>query len=112
MQNDTAKNMAKMVVGALKDGMGKGASYFYIDEVNEDSKAFTVRFIAYNYMWVSIGSERGGISASVLGGGGHIPIDGFDNWWEEIDLTEWVPKLDEEIRLMIPDKYLKAKGWA
>lgn len=113
MQNDGAKNMAKTLVGVIRDKMGDGASDFYIDNINEDAndKTFTLEFVAYNYMWIGIGYSRGSVLASVVEDNRQLIIDGFDGWWEKLDLDEWIPKLAEEIKLRIPDKYLKAKGW-
>ena len=113
MQNDSAENMAMTLGGAIRDIMGNGASDFYVEDINEDAndKTFMVQFVAYNYMWVGIGYERGSGIASIVEDGRYLMIDDFDVWWEKIDLNEWIPKLAEELRLRIPDKYLKAKGW-
>jgi hypothetical protein len=40
-----------------------------------------------------------------------ISLRNSQNWYDKADLNIFVKELDEEVRLRIPDKYLKMNGW-
>lgn len=40
-----------------------------------------------------------------------VGLSNSEKWWDTANLNIFVKKLDEEVKLRIPDKYLKAKGW-
>ena len=113
MQKDSAEEMAKQVVRSLRNHLGEAVQEFYIEGIDENPNHlnFRVEFAAYNYFWIGLAYERGSFIASIITGDDHMILDGFMTWWEEIDLDDWIPKLAEDLRLRIPDKYLGAKGW-
>lgn len=113
MRNDKASIMADSVIDSLLKNFGKGATGFLIENLNENpnQKTFTIEFIAYEFYWVGVGYEKGRVTPYIVEGTHIIKMNNLADWWEEIRLDSWTDKLAEEIKLRIPDKYLKEKGW-
>lgn len=112
MQNDMANVMADKIIDELSDQMKKGATNYQIKDINEDvnNKTFVVEFVAYEYYWIGIYYEKGRITPYIIEGNHIIKMKNLSNWWEEMDLSDWVKEMICEIKLRIPDKYLEAKG--
>ena len=114
MQNISANMTANEIIDALIKYIGKGATDFQVKGVNEDPnhKTFIVEFKAYEFYWVGIDYENGRVTPYIVEGMHIIKLKNITNWWEEITLDLWIDELSKELKLRIPDKYLKNKGWA
>ena len=111
--NDTTRILADKVIDTVSEIMHKGATDFYIKDLceNANHRSFTVEFKAYDYFWVGIGYDKGLLTPYVIEGQRIIVFQTLVGWWEKLDINSWIEELDHEIKLRIPDKYLKAKGW-
>lgn len=69
----------------------------------------TVEMILFNYQIVRVMVERGKIYCSVIQYGYQMKFCEMDLSDENINKLPFI--LDREVRLRIPDKYLKQKGW-
>lgn len=69
----------------------------------------TVEMILFNYHVVRVMVERGKVYCSVIQSGYQMKFCEMDLSDENINKLPFV--LDREVRLRIPDKYLKKKGW-
>lgn len=114
MRNTKASIMADEVIDSLIKHIGKGATDFQVKGINEDPnhKTFIVEFKAYEFYWVGIDYEKGRVTPYIVEGAHIIKLKNITSWWEEMTLDLWVDKLDMELKLRIPDKYLINKGWA
>ena len=111
MQNSTANAMANKVIDELKVQHAEGITDCQIRDINENTnnKAFTVEFIAFEYLWIGINYEKGRLTPYIIEGNRIIRMKSMCGWWEDVNLSNWVKELTAEIKLRIPDKYLMAK---
>ena len=85
-----------------------------INNVVDDSnhRAFTINFQAYNYFIVLFNYNRGRIGCSIqYGERTLIRLENSQKWYEEADFDVFCKKLQEQLELRIPDKFLEANGW-
>ena len=69
----------------------------------------TIEMTIYNFFVVRVSIERNTVFSSIVQSGFLLPL--LKNSLSDSDLDQMPEQLDKEIRLRIPDKYLKAKGW-
>lgn len=73
---------------------------------------FSLEFELYNFYNIILNYDRGRFGCAILyseSRGAGLPNS--QQWYDKADLDIFVRELDEEIRLGIPDKYLKHYGW-
>lgn len=112
MQNNSVNMMVNEIIDSLIKHIGKGATDFQVKGVNEDpnQKTFIVEFKVYEFYWVGIDYEKGRVTPYIVEGMHIIRLKNITNWWEEMTLDLWVDELATELKLRIPDKYLKIKA--
>jgi hypothetical protein len=69
----------------------------------------TIEMSLYNYFVVSCKIERNTMFFSILQSGFQLPL--FKVALSDSELNLVTATLEQEVRLRIPDKYLKEKGW-
>lgn len=115
MQQDEFMNIKKEVGKAIKEKFGdKIGGIEIFDVVNEPSHwAFKIRFIAYDYFVVVFNYELDIIGFSIeVNGERYIRLLSGHYCYSEIDFGKYLQEIQESLELRIPDKFLKAKGWA
>lgn len=111
-EEKTAKEHAEECIGKFQRYFGNRVKNFSIIRGDDElSNCFRIRFIAYNYYIVSMGSGRGGVSCSISIGEYGVGLRSSQQWYEWTDMEVFLREMEREIELRIPDKYLKAYGW-
>ena len=113
MEKYSVCEMTDLVVDAINEkSCYRGGGFVISDNIDlDDCQQFTVEFLAYEYLWVSIEYNNGKVSPCIEGGKYPILLKDYIADWSDIDLRKWLNDLDVEIRLRIPEKYLGTKGW-
>ena len=113
MGKETAKKLT-LACEVLEKEFGNAMTAMKVyDVVNQPNHYyFKIRFIAYEYFCVVVQYDMGSTCSYIEGGRTPDPelsADYRDH--SEIDYETFLHETNEEIRIRIPDKYLKAKGW-
>ena len=75
-------------------------------------RAFKIKFIAYDYFVVIFNYEQDIIGCSIeQGNSTHILLSKGKNCYSDKNIYEFFRKVDNELKLRIPDKFLEAHGW-
>lgn len=114
MQHDEFNDIKKKIGRAIKDKFGnkiKGIEIF--DVVDEPSHwSFKIRFVAYEYFVVVFIYELDIIGFSLeLNEGRYVSILNSHNCYTDINFDEYLEKVQDNLELRIPDKFLKAHNW-
>lgn len=115
MHQDEFMNIKREVGIAIREKFGdKIGGIEIFDVVNEPSHwAFRIRFIAYDYFVVVFNYELDIIGFSIeINEERYISVLSGHNCYSEIDFEKYLQEVQKSLELRIPDKYLKAKGWA
>ena len=96
-----------------KEKMGDKVKDFCISDVYDDvnNRAFSVEFTAYDYFPIRLNYERGRFGCCILYGERTVALSNSQQWWEEADFAVFFKELERELKLRIPDKFLKAHHW-
>ena len=98
------------IVTQISDYWGSAADDFCTSEsTNIPFQRFVLEFSPYRYSVVRINFERNSLFFSEVSKG--ISFSLLSRKVSYPDLIDTLAKIDEEVRLRIPDKYLVAKGW-
>ncbi len=55
--------------------------------------------------------ERGRFGCCISYGERTVALSNSQQWWEEADFDVFFKELERELKLRIPDKFLKAHRW-
>ncbi|CCN72828.1 hypothetical protein [Vibrio nigripulchritudo] len=69
----------------------------------------TIEMILYDFLLIEVHLEKGSMFFSLVHSKILFKLLSFN--LSDLDMSVAMRKLDEEVRLRIPDKYLIAKGW-
>ena len=110
--NDTEK-MAMEVGKVIKKVFGDKELTINIFDIVDDARhrQFAISFLAYNYFVVVFSYERDLIGCCIAQADSYIPLIPGNHWYSSESMEEYFNAVSEELKLRIPDKYLKAKGW-
>lgn len=89
----------------------KGAVKDYVVKESTDTPflQLTLEMTLYNYFVVRVTVEKNTMFFSVVQSGFLLQL--FNSQLSDSEINTFPSKLEKEIRLRIPDKYLQAKGW-
>ena len=111
--NDTVKlaqEISKEMRIIFKDKIDATQIYDVNDDINH--RAFKIKFIAYDYFVVIFNYEQDIIGCSIeQGNSTHILLSKGKNCYSDKNIYEFFRKVDNELKLRIPDKFLEAHGW-
>lgn len=113
MQLSDTSQMAIRFNAIARQKMGDKVDKFCIFNVNDDenNKAFSVDFEAYNYFIIRLNYERGRMGCCIVFGDRIIALNNSQEWWDEADFDVFFAELQKDLEMRIPDKYLQAHGW-
>ena len=105
---DIAKNIIRSAKGLLGDKINNIAIFNVTDE---PYNMFSIKCTMYNYFIFQFNYDRGSIGGAIVLGDDAIPLSSTMEWEEDCDFSKYWKEIDNQIKLRIPDKYLKANGW-
>lgn len=113
MEFNETQTMAINFTKMAKEKMGDKVKDFCISDVYDDvnNRAFSVEFTAYDYFPIRLNYERGRFGCCILYGERTVALSNSQQWWEEADFAVFFKELERELKLRIPDKFLKAHCW-
>ena len=114
MEVQSAYKMADIVTEAILAQLGKDKiKDVIVHDVDDTPSQFgwQVDFLAYDFCWVRIVYSVGNFDAYVLESPYPVNLHVGTGRFEGMDLHFWIHKLDDTIRLRIPDKYLATRGY-
>ena len=98
------------LIEILDSHFGQAVNDFVVKESSDiPALQLVIEMSLYNYFVVRAFVEKRTISLSILQSGFQFKLFSISMIDESIDSIP--AKLEEEVRLRIPDKYLTAKGW-
>lgn len=105
-----ARELEDAIVGNFRAHFGSEVSGFTVSDVTDiPFTQVTVQMTVFNYLVVQVFIERGGIFVSILES--RVALSLLSVSLSSEALLALPAQVDEEVRLRIPDKYLRAKGW-
>ncbi|TGA98521.1 hypothetical protein E4665_08360 [Sporolactobacillus shoreae] len=72
---------------------------------------FNLQLIMYKYFNVILNYDRGAFGCSIINGEAGISLENSQSWYDEADMNVFCKELQQQIGLMIPDKFLEHYGW-
>ncbi|MDF2822459.1 MAG: hypothetical protein K0R15_2907 [Clostridiales bacterium] len=113
MELNRTQKMAMEFNKKIREKMGERIDDFCIVDVidDENHRAFSVEFIAYNYFPIRMNYEKGRFGCCILWGNKSIELVNSQKWWDEADFDIYFKEFKEELELRIPDKFLISRGW-
>ncbi len=113
MQLSKTEKMAVEFSDKVREKFGERVADFCILDVIDDDnhRAFSVEFIAYNYFPIRMNYEKGRFGCCIFFGNQSIGLANSQKWWDEADINIFLRELKEELEIRIPDKFLKSRGW-
>ena len=79
---------------------------------NRPFVAFHMEFTLYNFYNIILNYERDSFGCAIIHSDKHgVSLPNSQKLYEKAELDIFVKELDEEIRLLIPDKFLQHYGW-
>lgn len=107
MNSDTCE---RILIEGLKSYFASSANGLLVKAAsNQPFLQIEVELILYNFMRISIFVEKHTIFYSISQSGAQLPL--FKIELDKKLFIDSLPDLEKEVRLRIPDKYLKAKGY-
>lgn len=109
MQNKDLKEKAKFIMAKIREYFEDKVCDFSYEIVDEESKEydFVIDFTVYNFYAVTIFYYNGKYEFSIVYNNQKIKILDLQEECDDIVLQ----KLQDELKLRIPDKYLMANSW-
>ena len=114
MELNKTEEMAMKIIRELRGRMKNKIGSSEINNVVDDNnhRAFSINFQAYNYFFVILNYDRGRIGFSIKYGEKlFIGLENSQKWYEQVDFDILCKELQEQLELRIPDKFLEANGW-
>ena len=114
MELNKTEEMAMKVVRELRKHMKTKIGCVTVHNVVDDNnhRAFSIHFIAYNYFPILLNYTRGRIGCSIeYSENSFIGLENSQEWYEKADFDVFCKELQEQLELRIPDKFLEANGW-
>ena len=114
MELNKTEEMAMKVVRELRKHMKTKIGCVTVHNVVDDNnhRAFSIHFIAYNYFIVLFTYDIGLIGCSIqYGEKSFIGLENSQEWYGKADFDVFCKELQEQLELRIPDKFLEANGW-
>ncbi|MDR3258586.1 MAG: hypothetical protein LBT51_03110 [Fusobacteriaceae bacterium] len=71
------------------------------------STNFDLTFLIYKYLNVDISYDGGRFQCYLNNGNGRFPLENKGKWYLVIEIDKFLPELEKQVKLRIPDKYLK-----
>lgn len=100
----------KMLIRGVKSHFGQSASAIMVSETTDNPYLqLKVELSLYNFVQLRIFVEKRTIFYSINQSGVQFPL--FKIELNQKLFIDSLPDLEKEVRLRIPDKYLKAKGY-
>ncbi|MBQ8166723.1 MAG: hypothetical protein IJZ96_06785 [Lachnospiraceae bacterium] len=112
MQRNSAHEIAKNIIRAAKELLGERINNITVYNITDEPyKMFNIKCTLYNYFVLIFNYDRGHFGCNIVFGEDAVPIISSMEWDDGCDFKAYWDGINEEIRLRIPDKYLKAQGW-
>ena len=113
MEFNETQTMAIDFTKMAKEKMGDKVKDFCISDIYDDvnNRAFSVEFAAYDYFPIRLNYERGRFGCCISYGERTVALSNSQQWWEVADFDVFFKELERELKLRIPDKFLKAHHW-
>ena len=113
MEFNETQTMAIDFTKMAKEKMGDKVKDFCISDIYDDvnNRAFSVEFAAYDYFPIRLNYERGRFGCCISYGERTVALSNSQQWWEVADFDVFFKELERELKLRIPDKFLKAHRW-
>ena len=114
MELNKTEEMAMKIIRELRGRMKNKIGSSEINNVVDDNnhRAFSINFQAYNYFFIILNYDRGRIGFSIqYGEKSFIGLENSQKWYEQTDFDILCKELQEQLELRIPDKFLEANGW-
>lgn len=110
--NETEK-MASRFDDEIRKRLGDRMGGTVLSDISDTPhyRTFTMRFLMYDYIHVYIDYTRGAIACSVRDGDCYVFLKNSQEEYSKMDIDKFVEELQQEVKLRIPDKYLKAHGY-
>ena len=110
--NETEK-MASRFDDEIRKRLGDRMGGTVLSDISDTPhyRTFTMRFLMYDYIHVYINYTRGAIACSVRDGDCYVFLKNSQKEYSKMDIDQFVEELQQEVKLRIPDKYLKAHGY-
>lgn len=111
--NDNYEIIVYELKGKLKEYFdNKIGTFILSNQRNIPYPEFSLEFKLYNFYNIILNYDRGRFGCAILYCESKgVGLPNSQQWYDKDDLDISVRELDEEIRLRIPDKYLKHYGW-
>ena len=114
MQHDEFNNLKRNIGKNIKEKFGnkiKGIEIY--DVVDESSRwSFKIRFVAYEYFIVVFNYELDIIGFSLeFNNERYISLLNSHDCYSDTNFDEYLERVQRNLELRIPDKYLKSHGW-
>ncbi|MEG0315173.1 MAG: hypothetical protein RR646_07950 [Erysipelotrichaceae bacterium] len=89
----------------------KMSSISIFGQTNEPFIQFHMEFTLYNFYNIILNYERGRFGCAIIFSEKNgISLSNSQKWYDKADLNIFAKELDMQVRLRIPDKYLKQYG--
>lgn len=112
MQISKSNEIAREIIRTAKEILGeKICNIALFNVTDEPYKMFSIKCTIYNYFVLLFNYDRGHFGCNIMCGNDAIAIPTNIEWDDDCDFAFFLKEIDEQIRLRIPDKYLKAYGW-
>lgn len=112
MQKNNADKTAKDMIKTGKLIFGEKIQNIVLSNVTDEPyKMFSIKFTIYNYFVLVCNYDRGHFGCNIAFGKDAITLRSNIEWDDDCDFIKFWNEIDEQIRLRIPDKYLKANNW-
>lgn len=112
MQRSNSNEIARDIIRAAKQMFGERINNITLFNVTDEPyKMFSIKCTVYNYFVLVFNYDRGHFGCNIAYGNDAIALSNGIEWDNGSDFAMFWKKIDEQIRLRIPDKYLQAHGW-
>lgn len=111
MQNDELKQKANIFIDYVNKYFNNNrVNNFGLKEKDEEEDTYIITFKAYDFFYIYCDFKCDSIICRIGSGNGYITLLNT----KELNTTDYyeiIKKLEKEIELRIPDKFLTARGW-
>lgn len=112
MQRSSANESANEIIRIAKLKFKERITNIMLfDVTDEPYKMFSIKFTLYGYFVIRFNYDRGHFGCSIVFGEDSVMLPSNIQWDDNCDLNVFWDKIDEQVRLRIPDKYLEYNKW-